>query len=363
MLERGKISCTQTVYLLVNLVGATAIVFLPAITARDAGRDAWLVPVVTTLPGIYLALVIVALGRRYPGQTLFQYLQAILGTWPGKAAGLFYLFFFLHTNSLIVREFGELMVSMVMPRTPLLVFHVLILLLCAWAIRGGLEVLARVMELTWPVITFLFSVTIALTISQVDLNRLLPLLENGFMPVINASLAPTGWRGEIILLAMFLPFMAKPREGKRCAILAVVAVGLILTTDAVFNTAVLGPSVARMTFPTFSLVRMVSVANFLERIDAVLVTIWVVSMFGKIALFYYATVIGAAQLVGLGDYRPVVVPVGVILAALSILVAENSRELVEHIARFWPLFAYLFEYIIPTILLVAAAIKASPSKN
>jgi hypothetical protein len=40
MLEKGKISCTQTVFLLANLVGVTAIIFLPAITSRDAGRDA-----------------------------------------------------------------------------------------------------------------------------------------------------------------------------------------------------------------------------------------------------------------------------------------------------------------------------------
>ena len=357
MLERGKISCTQTVYLLINLVGATAVVFLPAITAQDAGRDAWMVPVLTTLPGIYLALVIASLGKRHPGQTLIQYLQTALGSWLGKAAGLFYLFYFLHTNALIIREFGELMVTIIMPRTPLVVFHVTILLLCAWAIRGGLEVLARVMEFTWPVILILFMTAILLTANEIDPLRLLPVLENGLMPVISASLAPTGWRGEIILLAMFLPFMTRPREGGLCAIIAVVAIGFILTADAMINTAVFGPVVERMTFPAFSLVRTVSVANFIERIDAVLVAVWVIGMFGKIALFYYAAVLGAAQLANVKDYRPLVVPVGVLLAALSIYVAGNSRELVEHIAQIWPLFAYLFEYIAPTLILILTAVK------
>ncbi|KJS12324.1 MAG: hypothetical protein JL56_12945 [Desulfotomaculum sp. BICA1-6] len=357
MLEQGKISCTQTVYLLINLVGATAVVFLPAITAQDAGRDAWMVPLLTTLPAIYLALVIATLGKRYPGQTLIQYLQTALGTWPGKAAGLFYLFYFVHTNAFIIREFGELMITIIMPETPLVVFHVLILLLCAWAIRGGLEVLARVMEFTWPLIIILFMTAILLTANEIEPQRLFPVLENGIMPIISASLAPTGWRGEIILLAMFLPFMARPREGGRCAIMAVVAIGVILTADALINTAVFGPVVARMTFPTFSLVRMVSVANFIERIDAVLVAIWVIGMFGKIALFYYATVLGAAQLANVKDYRPLVLPVGVLLAALSIYVAGNSKELVEHIAQIWPLFAYVFEYIAPTMLLVLTVLK------
>ncbi|MFZ5631568.1 MAG: GerAB/ArcD/ProY family transporter [Bacillota bacterium] len=360
MLERGKISCTQTVFLLITLVGSTAVVFLPAISARIAGRDAWLTPLLATAPGIYLALVISALGRRFPGQTLIQYLQSVLGSWPGKITGLFYLFFFLHTNGVIIREFSELMVTMVMPRTPPVVFHVTILLLCAWAVRGGLEVLARTVEVIFPLMLFIFAAAVLLTVKDMHLENLLPVLENGFKPVIRASLDPIGWRGEIILLAMFLPCLDRPGEGGRCAVAAVVIIGIILVFDAVANTAVFGPAVGRMTFPTFSLIRQVSIANFLERIESVHVAIWVLGMFGKIALFYYAAVLGAAQLANLKDYRPLVLPVGVILAALATLVAANSQEVVEYIVRGWPPFSFVFEYIIPTILLALAAARRCP---
>ncbi len=357
MLERGKISCVQTFYLLVVLVSATAVIFLPAITAEAAGRDAWMAPLLATLPGIFLALVISALGKRFPGQTLIQYLQAALGSWPGRAAGLLYLFYFLHTNGIIIREFGELMTAIVLPRTPPLVFHVLILLLCAWAVREGLEVLARVVELTFPFMIFLFTAAILLTAGDMKLGNLFPVLENGLKPIIKASLPPIGWRGEIILLAMFLPYLARPEAGGRCAVVAVLFIGLILTADAAANTLVFGPTVARLTFPTFTLVRQVSIANFLERIDAVLVALWVLGMFGKICLFYYAAVLGAAQLANLRSYRPLVLPVGVVLAALSIAAAENSREVTEYIVKGWPPFSLTIEYIFPTLVLAVAYLR------
>ncbi|MCL6610801.1 MAG: spore germination protein [Peptococcaceae bacterium] len=363
MLERGKISCAQTVYLLVVLVTATAVIFLPGVTAQAAGRDAWLAPLLATLPGIYLALVIAALGKRFPGQTLIQYLQAVLGTWPGRIAGFLYFFFFVHTNSVIVREFGELLVSVVMPRTPLVVVHLVMILICAWAVRGGLEVLARTMEITFPVIIFLFLAAVILTARDMQFENLLPVLENGLKPVIKASFPPIGWRGEIILLAMFLPYLAKPEAGGRCAVLAVVFIGLLLAADAAANTAVFGPAVARMTFPTFSLVRQVSIANFLERIDAVLVAIWVMGMFGKIALFYYGAVLGAAQLANLRDHRPLVLPAGVILAALSIQAGESSLEIVEYIVKGWPPFSFTMEYFFPTLLLVVAAVRGKGGKG
>lgn len=357
MLEQGKISCSQTVYLLVNLVAATSVVYLPAITAVTAGRDAWLTSVVATAPGVYLALVLCSLGKRFAGQTLIQYLQTLLGTWPGRVLGILYVFYFLYTNGLIVREFGELMVSMVLPRTPLMVLHAVILLLSAYAVRGGLEVLARSMELTVPQMMVFFSVMIALVANQMDLRNLTPLLENGLTPVFKASLPPTGWRGEIILLAMFIPYLARPGQAGRCAIISVFAIGLFLTASSVADISVFGPMMPRLTFPAFALVRQISVAQFLERVDAVMVIVWVVSMYGKIALFYYAAVLGAAQVANLRDYRPLVLPVGVLLAAYSYQGASNSVELVEHIAKVWPLLALVFEYILPTSLLVLAVAR------
>lgn len=359
MRGEGKISCTQTVYLLVVLVCATAVIFLPGITAQAAGRDSWMAPLLTTLPGIYLALVLTALGGRFPGQTLIQYLQPVLGSWPGRAAGLLYLFFFLHTNSLIIREFGELMSAIVLPRTPLMVVQLLILLLCAWAVRQGLEVLARTIELTLPLIIFLFTVTILLVARDMHFSNLLPVLDKGLGPVIMASLPPTGWRGEIILLAMILPSLARPEAARRCALLAVLLIGLILVADAMANTMVFGPTVARLSFPTFTLVRQVSLANFVERIDAVLVAIWVIGMYGKISLFYYATVLGIAQLANLKDYRPLVLPAGAVLAALSLAGADSSLEVTAYIVKGWPPFSFLMEYVFPTLLLAVAYLRGA----
>lgn len=357
MLERGRISCIQTVYMLINLVAATSVIFLPGITAAAGGRDAWLAPLLAIAPGTYLAFVIYSLGKRFPGLTLIEYLQVVLGAWAGKLAGILYIFFFIHTNAVIIREFGELLVSLVLPLTPLAVMQGIIVLLCAWAIRGGLEIQARVMEFSFPFLLFLFMAAILLAANEFHPGNLLPVLENGFKPVVRASLDPVGWKGEIILLAMILPFMARPDRGGRCAYIAVTAIGIILAFDALANTAVFGSTVAHLTFPTFSLVRMVHIADFIERIESVLVAIWVISMFGKVSLFYYSTVIGIAQLAKLGDYKPLVLPVGVLLTALSLMVVGSSSELLAYITKgFYP-FAYIFEFIIPTVLLAVAAAR------
>lgn len=358
MLEQGKISSTQATYILINLVASTAVMFLPAIAAQKAGRDSWMTPLIATLPGIYLVYVIYGLATRYPGQNLFQYLQSILGTWPGKITGVFYILFFLHSNGIITREFGDLLETLIMPKTPPIVFHVIMVLLSAWAVRGGLEVISRTIEIALPVILLVFMIIIFLPAQEMEVHNLFPVMENGILPVLKSSLVANAFRGEIILLAVFLPFLTKPEESKRSALLAVIWLGFMLACTDAICTMVLGPSVARLTFPTFSLIRQISIGNFFERIDSILVFMWVIGHYGKIAIFYYTTVLGIAQLANLKSYRPLILPTGVFLIALSFHSAENSAELISYISNTFPSFACLFEYIIPTLLMILALIKS-----
>lgn len=75
-----------------NIVGATAVVSLPSIAATYAKQDAWLTEIIATILGIIVILLVTELGRRFPGKTIIEYLQTILGIWIGKAVGfLFYL--------------------------------------------------------------------------------------------------------------------------------------------------------------------------------------------------------------------------------------------------------------------------------
>jgi len=360
MLEKGKISSVAIVFMLMNLVGATAVVFLPAIAAKYAKQDAWLKAIISTIPGIVVILLVTELGRRFPGKTLIEYLQDILGSWIGKTIGILYVVFIIHTNGIIIREFSELLNTMLMPRTPDLVLNATIVLLASYAVRSGLEVIARLLELILPPILVLYTAILFFGLAKADFNRLLPILENGIKPVLLGSVTPSAWRGEVVIFGMFLPYLAKPLKGRTLGVWSAIILGAFLVGDALINTALFGASTARLVFPTFNIPSMVLLGGFL-RVDVILIVLWLPAMLMKIALFYYAAVLGTAQILKLKDYKPVTLPIGIILTALSILSAENSVALSTYFIIGYPPFAYLFEWVIPLILLlITVARKFKP---
>ncbi|MDO9573881.1 MAG: GerAB/ArcD/ProY family transporter, partial [Candidatus Contubernalis sp.] len=167
MLEEGKISIRQATLLMVTTVLATAILFLPAISTRQALQDAWISTIIATTNGVLIALLVVTLMRRFPAQTLIQYSEDIMGKFIGKIIGLGYIWFFLSTNAIIVREFGDFMVAAFMPRTPLLVFNAMIVILAIMAVKSGLEPLSRMNE--WLFILNSFILIIIIFISLFEL--------------------------------------------------------------------------------------------------------------------------------------------------------------------------------------------------
>ena len=358
MLEGGKIDSWQAVFLNVIMVSATALLGAPAIMAAQAGHDGWLSALLATMLGLPIAWITVKLNSLYPGQTLIQYLEDILGRWPGKALGLLYLLYFTHITSIMVREYGSFLVDVFLIGTPITVVNAIGLIISAYTIKLGLEVLARSNQFFFPWVIVSLVVTLLLVIPEMDLTRMQPVLEAGGLEIFKGSLAPLAWHGEIIAFAMVIPFLAKPGEAGKIVIRTFIFLGLIFFLLVAAGLAVFGPGLANMNYPILNVARVISLARTIERPEPLIIMAWVTGGLFKVTFFYYIIVLGSAQLLQLKSYRPLVLPVGAILAALSINVAGSTLEMFDFIAHYWPFYALsTFEFGFPALLLGIALIR------
>lgn len=359
MLENGKISPRQTGELMFITILATIILFVPAITATLAGHDAWLATIVGPMFGLVTLALVAWLGHKHPGQTLFQYSETILGKWPGKAVGLLYVWGFLHINSIIVREFGDFMTTSFMPNTPLSVFNFSLLFLCAWAVIAGLEAIARMNEFIILLVVSFLLLIIVLSTPNWDFGHLSPFFARGPMPILRASLVPAAWHGEIVLLAVILPFMTRPGRAFLAGTVAIFGSAALLTLGVIGALAVFGPElVASFRFPLHLFTRSINIGDLLTRFEPVVMTTWVAGVFIKASVFYYCAAIGLAQVLGLSEIRPVVFPLGVMMATLSISLFPDVAVLVEFLKETWPRYGISIYFLgLPLLLVTVTLIR------
>ncbi|GGJ99375.1 germination protein [Lentibacillus kapialis] len=363
MIEKGKISGLQMAILLYPTIVATAELVLPAITGEVAKQDMWLSPIWASFFGYLSVLIAYRLHSYYPKETLLQYSETIAGKIPGKLIGCGILFFLLHTNGMNLRDFGEFVNGNFLEQTPLTVTIASMAFVCALAVRGGLEVMARSSQIFVPVFILLFMFIVVLLIPALNPGNIAPVLGEGLTPSIKGALVPTQWFNELFLISFLLPYLGENENGLKWGMITTTLIMITLVITNLLALLLFGDITSSFTYPIMDAARYISVADFLQHVEAVEMAIWVTGMFIKISVFYYAAVIGLAQLLNLSDYRPIVFPIGLLLISISMWAAPNLQKLTHFSSTTWPFYALLFQMIIPILLLLAVITRKKFSKT
>jgi spore germination protein KB len=363
MIEKGRISALQMAIMIYPTIMATAILLVPAITGKFAKQDMWLSPIWASSAGFLSVYIAYQLNKHYPKQTVIQYSQKIIGWIPGKLIGFVFILFYLHSNGIILREYGEFVVGNFLLKTPMIVVIGSMALVCALSVRSGLEVMARSAQIFVPIIIILLLFIVILLIPDLEPKNMFPVMEKGIMPSVMGAVVPSSWFTEFFLITFLLPFLGRREKGLKWGMISVFAVMLTMVVTNLLSLFLFGGITATLTYPVMSAARYINIADFLQHLESIVMAIWVAGTFIKISVFYYAIVIGTAQWLNLSDYRPIVFPLGFLLVLVSIWSAPNLQELAHSLGTTWPFYAIFIQTVIPILFLLLAVIRKKVSKK
>ncbi len=150
-MSRQSISQSNFMVLVTSLIIGTALMFVPSAVIVSARQDALLALFLGMLPSAFLILVLSSLQSKFPGKTLIEYSDEILGPYLGKFVSLIFLWFIFHLSSLILRNIGDFISLAVLPKTPAVVIQGVVAITAAFAVRSGIEVITRITIIIMPV--------------------------------------------------------------------------------------------------------------------------------------------------------------------------------------------------------------------
>ncbi|WP_042199034.1 GerAB/ArcD/ProY family transporter [Paenibacillus camerounensis] len=357
------ISALQFFILTFGLTIGTSILVTPSGMAHIAREDAWIASLISMLINLLMVILYIALARLYPGQTLYEILESVTGKWPGKLLTLAYLFYFISLIGTLLGNLGFFVSGEVMPETPPEVVQIIFLIAAIISARKGIIILARVGELFFPWVVVLLLVLVLALIPQIEWNYIKPVLEDGWMPVLHAGLQSSIFQ-EVIVLMVFLPLVRQNKPRERAYLLGIAAGDLVLSAIVLLSVLVLGiEQTENSTFPAYALAKTINIGNTLQRVEGMLITIWILTYFIKISVLFLSMLQGLRSIFGLKRQNHLIYP----LSALFIIIAWNTYintvYVNDIIATVWMKFASLFLLVIPAILYVTALVRVKLLKQ
>ena len=361
---KENISLTQLFTIIVNFLLGSAIVVG---AGKHPKQDEWIALIIATLIGMGLMYFYYSLNKLLPTKNLFEIMEYCLTKPVSIFLSLCYSIYFFLILCGIIRDFAELVATAILPVTPIEVIVLTFMLVIAYIIYLGLEVLGRVTEIFTPyLLGFIILLFIFLIVSQqIEFSNIEPVLGDGLKPVLKLLFPSmiTFPFGELVVFTVILSSVREIKKAMKVSIISVLTAGCFLVFGSMMMLFTLGADVMKYAnFPVLSAARLVSIGHFIERIDAIVVFVMMLGLLVKGAVYFYVALKGLEYVFRL-PYRYFAVPISILMAAFSVLISNNYAEfLKEKVLSRNNLYPPM-QFAIPIVIMIILIWKTKRNRN
>lgn len=291
----------------------------PQALAARAGRGALLAVPLSALPMLAaLAAAALLLRKRPAGGSVSDVFSEFLGAVPGRFLTGIYGLWFVFYAGFLLRSGAERMLTTVYAGTQPWVFVCIMAPVCALAAAGRLLPLARAAMLLRPLMLGIILGIALLTAKDLDLALLLPLRTADAGDVAVSALEIANLLSIGFFLGFFADRLERPLRPKDYAPWLAALLGVIGLMTAGCLGMFGSELTAKMRFPYFMLVRDLTVLGALERVEPVVIALWVFSDFVLISLLLRLAAGNLSAALGLraGRAFPLICSAAAVAAAL-----------------------------------------------
>ncbi|WP_461207059.1 GerAB/ArcD/ProY family transporter [Clostridium sp. DL1XJH146] len=358
MKNKEYISPLQFYFIVVGFTLGTAIILSSGIDT--AGRDIWICHLIAMITSIISLLMIFSIVCKFPEKDSFEILEHIFGKGISKIILLIFFLVSVALTALVLDNIGEMMILMVIQNTEEWVYIMSIILLSAFLLRKGIEISARCIQIMAAFCMIVSIIVLSFISVNIDFNTLLPIFSKDFDIIYKTTIIVSSFPYLEVVIMFFLVPTIKKNERKKAlklGILGIVATSFYFIITDIFIIGIFGEKEAgRILFPTYEVVRMVSLGEFVTRIEIVILLIWFVTTYSKITICLYSIMKSVQGIFNLKDYKRLAIPIGVFLVPIGTNAYKNYEEINILTLKTWPIIM-IFIFFLLFVIFIGAKIK------
>lgn len=327
-------------------------------------RISWIALLLSTIPTIFGAWVAWRLWSLSPDHAFPNVLEARLGRVTGRAVSALYAAFLLLVAATSLWELDEILVTTMFVRTPSIAVSGAMMVVVVLAIRVGVEPISRtsILLVAGGVVATALSTVVLLP--EIRSEHILPISPISAGDLVRSAIYHASLADFLVVLPFLLPYASVRSGHLRNILMTPVIANGILASSMLLTIGVLSyPVLENENFEYLSLVRHAALGNFLERFDALVLTGWIVLGYLRISAFFLAALVAISAALGLKDYRPLSIPVGIIILVLSLKIFHTFAAREEYMTGGGLPLNLFFLYVLPLILWVLLRLRGEPSAD
>ncbi|WP_066390504.1 GerAB/ArcD/ProY family transporter [Neobacillus mesonae] len=364
-MQTEKISQNQLILFIILFSFSTQVGFGASQLIYLSQYDSIIALCISGLAGIILAFFFIKLANRRPNEFYVNYGKEIFPSWIHIPFMVIFFVSFLQISALILREYEDFIVQTYLPRTPNWAVGFMFGLVIAVTARLGFENLFRIAQGLFYLCILANIGNLILIGRELQWNRLMAFITNhSGHGIFVGSYSIIPFFGEAIILLFIFPYLSQKHKTLKSIILGTIFSVLFIGVNIVWLILLFGPNLtSHLTYPMLEMIRYVRIADFIQNLDHLLISIWATTVFIKITVFFTTAVQILTHLLRLKDYRPLTFSLAAVMVALSVSMASGSAEVTSFYNQSWATFSYFLQGIPILYLLIDTVKQSKKSKS
>ncbi|WP_156043118.1 GerAB/ArcD/ProY family transporter [Paenibacillus sp. UNC451MF] len=282
-----SINIIQIIMIIMASVGLFDHVILIPVILDIAGRDAWISTVFTALPFMVWILIIYWIMKRSGQQPLLEWVQETAGRSVSLILRISFIICYMFVVLITVKDTVTWAASSYLPETPMILLSLLLVCLCYFSARSGINSIAITAGILLPFIVILGFFVMSANIPNKDYSRLLPVMEYGVEPLLRGMIYAGSGFSELFVILMFQHHISHKMRWWQLVLLGFIIT--ILTLGPITGSiAEFGPvESAKHRYPAFEQWRLVVIHQYIERVDFFSIYQWFAGAFVRVSLSMY----------------------------------------------------------------------------
>lgn len=329
-----KISLRQVIGIFFVGVLSLIIKVIPKQTTALSGKGTWVASLLALIPILFLFWMLYLLLHRAKGKHLGEIYCSIFGMVLGKILIGCYFLWTLFLMCMTARDYGDRFLATTYQNEVLALFIALLLALVFVTARGSLRAFGRMGEMCMVILLTVLILLIIFSASKVnlDLKRTVLLAPEDLLAAVPSVLPYISIVGIATYSGFLWPSIQLQERGNGKLIVRwIIFFSLLFTLLQIAILSVMGPElVPHLQFPLFHLIKNITVFGVFERLESMVIALWVATDYIFVSVFAILSVTLLKFLFHLkGDTKEWISPILLLVFVGSLLITSNSFALEE----------------------------------
>ena len=192
-----------SIILFISVVSLKLLVF-PALITRETGRDAYISILLYLIIEFVFVLLVLLFMRKYPNLTLRDAIANSMGGVVSRIVYFVLFLYFLFKTLFLIKETHNYFLEVIFDSLPWIYFTIPLTAFICYVMSKSVKSMARTIELMFWFIVVCIGITAIAPSHRIDILSILPVLENGIVPVFRGMFFSSFSFGDFLVIMMLM---------------------------------------------------------------------------------------------------------------------------------------------------------------